>query len=276
LDVSKNIKYDNSEENAKKKDENTITDKNLETSGGVKVNENEVASVPGNSAVTDKEDEISAKYSNLNNIKLNESKINNNNNKNLKNIDNSFNNSNSNIDKNNFETKINKESEKDSKISNSQENNPFIDKQEKKVLLMDVSKNQNPNQGVNFDKVENNNNNIICKDETNKQAKNAAKGNNTSKNVSIILNNYNDHENNNIDIENEEAEIQININDNDISNINKDKIIEKHEISESSGAVVKLFTGEKNEIIEILNERLTEKEKQNKVLIQEIEKLKSN
>jgi len=52
--------------------------------------------------------------------------------------------------------------------------------------------------------------------------------------------------------------------------------MERHEISDSSGAVVKLFTGEKNEIIEILNERLTEKEKQNKVLIQEIERLKSN
>ena len=69
-------------------------------------------------------------------------------------------------------------------------------------------------------------------------------------------------------------DININLSVNEISKINKEKIQEKHDISDSSGAVVKLFSGEKNEIIEILNDKLTDKEHQNKILIHEIEKLK--
>jgi len=72
------------------------------------------------------------------------------------------------------------------------------------------------------------------------------------------------------------TEIPININEYDISNINREKNCDKQDISKSSGDYIKLFTGNNNEIIDILNEKLTEKERQNKVLIQEIEKLKGN
>lgn len=97
----------------------------------------------------------------------------------------------------------------------------------------------------------------------------------SSRNGSINLNNDN-YQDNNTDIYNEEMDININLNDNEISHINRERIIEKNDISESSGAVIKLFSREKNEIIESLNERLVEKEKQNKYLIIELEKFRSN
>lgn len=216
--------------------ENKISDKDLEASD-YKINDIEQE--------TKQKDQIENDKDSNNINKINESELNNN-------IQNS---------------ETNKEAKK-SETSLKLIENEFIDKQEK--MPLEISVNNEKNVKLKLDKVE------YVENETNSNKKTRNhKANNTSKNGSLILNTYNYPENNNVEIENEEADIQININDNDISNINKEKIIERHEISESSGAVVKLFTGEKNEIIEILNERLTEKEKQNKILILEIEKLKS-
>ncbi len=153
------------------------------------------------------------------------------------------------------------------------ENNLFILKEEQNTIK------------ENFDNIIKNNENKLAdakKFSTNYSNKNVSKENDkklsllNSKNTSIILNNYNVVEINNQEMGNEEAYIHININDNDISNIKKEKILEKNEISDSSGAVVKLFTSEKNDIIDILNERLIEKKKQNQILIEEIGSLKNS
>ncbi len=94
-------------------------------------------------------------------------------------------------------------------------------------------------------------------------------------NPSMLLKNFNDNDANNIEVLSEEEEINLKLNYDEISNINKEKQMDKNDISESSGAVVKLFSGEKNDIIEILKDKLYEKEKQLKFLLAELDKLKS-
>ena len=91
----------------------------------------------------------------------------------------------------------------------------------------------------------------------------------------MLLKNFNDNDANNIEVLSEEEEINLKLNYDEISNINKEKQMDKNDISESSGAVVKLFSGEKNDVIEILKDKLYEKEKQLKFLLAELDKLKS-
>lgn len=109
-------------------------------------------------------------------------------------------------------------------------------------------------------------------EEKEKKEKNFSESKNNPMN---LLKNINDIEANNIEVFSEEEEINMKLNNEDISGINKEKINDKYNISESTGNVMKIFSGEKNDVIDILNEKLAEKEKEVKFLISEMDKIKS-